>query len=276
MSVTPKIPLMIDVSHWEPDIRWQELSPRPAIVITKASEGKSWTDPSFISHWNGSKSIGAHTGAYHFFHINDIEGQVQNYLAQMAKVGAFQWISGWTEKVSPILDMEYTPAATLPKNRRPKGYVEPLRGTALANQIHAWLVRAEALTGRRPEIYGRATGWAYTFDALGRPPSWAKYYRVWVAGYPDRPDEFDTLPDVYMPKGFERWIAWQYSEAGILKGVPYDGVDLNLINPAWLAELGVTDIPADIPPTTPPAGTYREGYLTALGDVVSAVERLGR
>ena len=263
MNFQIKLPLSLDVSHWEPEIRWQQLSPRPVIVITKASEGKAYRDPLLAAHWAGMTSITTLRGLYHFFHPHDVSGQIANYLSQCQLVNAWDG-RNWLAEIDPILDMEYEPPATLPRNRRPRGYVEPVRGSALAGQIKAWLDGVENATGRRPIIYCRATGWIHTFDALGRPPAWTGDYKVWAAGYPNNPDQFATLPDVYMPKGFREWIMWQYSESAILPGIPFDGVDVNLINPVWLATLNVPISPQPPIPGESPLDVLRSYELQTL------------
>ncbi len=232
MDYQIKMPCAIDISMWEKDIFWQQLSPRPVIIIAKASEYK-WNDPLFETHWKNMTDFGARRGAYHFFHANDIPSQVQTYLAQMQKVGAWDGVM-WKAEFPPILDAEYEPPQA--PRKKPKGWVDPPRGASLASQYKAWLDAIEAATKQKPWIYTNAFYWSFTLDRLGKPPAWTRDYKLWLAYYPDRKDDFTEPTKGMLPAGreLEDIVLWQYAEDGRLQGVPYDGVDLNWINPTLL------------------------------------------
>src|ERR1700687_6051839 len=66
----------IDVSHWQGDINWNSLKTRGVkFSFAKATDmqfpdpahtpGK-FTDPTFSKNYQGAKSIGAYSGAFHF------------------------------------------------------------------------------------------------------------------------------------------------------------------------------------------------------------------
>lgn len=237
MDYQIKSPMGIDISAWERTINWNVLSPRPLLVIAKASEYK-WEDAYLTEHWKNMTIFGAPRGAYHFFRANDVQAQVDKYLAQCRLVGAL--VNGvWKAEIPPILDAEYAPPAT-PK-KKPKGWVSPPRGTQLAGQYKTWLDLVEKATGVRPIIYTNINYWNYTHDWLGKPPSWTRDYKLWLAYYPDRKDDFPLPTKAMLPAGWllEDVVMWQYAEDGRLVGIPYDGVDLNWISPAWLESLGV-------------------------------------
>lgn len=237
-------PFGIDISAWEKDIFWDRLSPRPALVIAKASEYK-WPDRLFTTHAANMKAFGAPMSAYHFFHADDVPAQVNTYLEQCRKGGLFA-DGKWTAQIPPILDAEYAPPK--PPRKKPKGYKAPPQGAALAAQYKAWLDGVEAATGVKPIIYTSQNYWSYTLDWLGRPPAWTRDYQLWLAYYPDRPQDFSGPTAGMLPKGWllDDVIMWQYDEAGRLEGIPYDGVDLNWIKKSWLESIAPTEPPEPV------------------------------
>jgi hypothetical protein len=75
------------------------------------------------------------------------------------------------------------------------------------------------------------------------------YFRripVWVAGYPNTPDNYDEIPSFYIPDQtrFGAPMLWQYSEAGVVCGIVGD-VDLNWISPTFTQILGGTVLPQE-------------------------------
>lgn len=213
-----KEPNIIDISFWESDIFWDKLSPMPTAIIAKASEYK-WNDPKFQDHWmNMTKLSGVSRGAYHFFRYNDVVPQAETYLNQMRKAGALTGRT-WLAEFPPILDVELAP------NWRDKKAVS---GTKLAGQVKTWLDYVESATGVRPMIYTSQYYWSFLSDFFGRPPSWTGEYLLWLAWYPQIPDNYPTPPTNVLPKGFKGWDMWQYNDAARFAGIPYDGVDVNI------------------------------------------------
>ena len=62
-----KFPLILDVSHWEVIPDWERVSPRPALVFCKATEGVFWQDHTFPMNWQGLSRLHIRRGAYHFW-----------------------------------------------------------------------------------------------------------------------------------------------------------------------------------------------------------------
>lgn len=275
MNYKIKEPIAIDISFWESDIRWKELSPRPDIIIAKASEYK-WTDPKFIDHWQNMTRSAVPRGAYHFFRGNDVSAQVSTYLEQMQKAGAWDGTK-WLAEVAPILDAEYEPPA-MPK-KKPKNYIASPRGTALASQYKAWLDAVESATNVRPIIYTSLYYWSFTFDWAGKPPAWSSDYPLWLAYYPDRPDDFTAPTAGMLPKGWglDNIILWQYAEDGRLYGIPYDGVDLNWVSAKWLNALNemVPPIPINDEPIPTPGQEIKRNVRQIIFDDGEAQNVLG-
>jgi len=251
----------IDISAWETNVLWEKLAPRPSLVIAKASEYK-WRDTAFVMHYQNAEEYPR--GAYHFYRPDDIPAQVETFLWACEEAGAF--VGGkWLAEIAPIFDAEYAPPKT--PRKKPKNYKEPPIGAALAYQYKTWLDLVEQRTGVKPIIYTSQYYWSFTLACLGRVPSWTRDYPLWLAYYPDRPDDFPEPTAGMLPRGWELSdvIMWQYDEAGRLAGVPYDGVDLNWVKPEYLASLGATP-----EPTHPFSVTIdKSDNLQVINDAVS-------
>src|SRR4051812_1535161 len=62
-------PLGIDVSHWDGTINWTSVrAAGKEFAFQKATEGTTYTDPTFTTNMNGGKNAGVLMGAYHFGH----------------------------------------------------------------------------------------------------------------------------------------------------------------------------------------------------------------
>jgi hypothetical protein len=118
----------------------------------------------------------------------------------------------------------------------------------LAKDAEKWLAEVEKQLGKRAVIYTAAWYWNSTMLIGGKYPAWASERPVWVAAYPVK-DGTPTLEQIaqgkykpLLPKGWDKWAFWQYSERGRVDGVANpDGkpanVDLNVFE-GTLADLG--------------------------------------
>jgi LysM repeat protein len=108
--------------------------------------------------------------------------------------------------------------------------LEPHDGQRRAQIVPAaqtWLDRVEAVFGKKPIIYsGQYFLQDYLSEAGGGPPSWAKDYTLWLAQYPN---QYTLGMQPFLPRGWFKWIFWQYSEKGRVNGINAD-VDLNHFN----------------------------------------------
>ncbi|MBI3739991.1 MAG: hypothetical protein HY258_13170, partial [Chloroflexi bacterium] len=131
MNFKLKTPVMLDVSRWQGDVKWPQISPRPILVICKASEGVNYMDPTLAQNWAGLKALSIRRGAYHYFHADqDAAKQFANYEKAVTQAGGFQ-----TGDLPPVLDVEGLENASI-KVRR-----------AAALGIKTWLDKAQAFSG---------------------------------------------------------------------------------------------------------------------------------
>ena len=59
----------IDVSHYQGSINWTSVkNSGKTFAFCKATEGTTYTDPTFATNWAAMKNVGLIRGAYHFGH----------------------------------------------------------------------------------------------------------------------------------------------------------------------------------------------------------------
>lgn len=248
-----KEPCIVDISHWE-RVDWANLDKRVKGVITKATQGKSYIDPTCGTYYAGARGKGLPCGLYHFFEPHDIAAQIDNFINTCKNIGALKdgiWLSD-----DPILDMEYDPGQL------------GVHGEQLQAQVKAWLDGVEAATKIKPPIYTSKRFWKYLLTNLlwtkyyengqekwdwfptsrSQPPAWTKDYRLWVAQYP-LPDYVDgQIAPAYLPDGWDSWWMWQYSPSGQLAGIA-EYTDVNIKNGEY------------IPPEPPIGGDMYQGTV---------------
>jgi lysozyme len=77
----PINPRVVDLSHWDPADDYAQVV-RDGIVgvIYKATQGQSYTDPTYVKQQTAAKRAKLKWGAYHFADSSDVDGQVKNFL----------------------------------------------------------------------------------------------------------------------------------------------------------------------------------------------------
>lgn len=188
----------IDVSHLQGDVDWQKVKAAGVqFVFLKATEGGTYTDPSFAAHRAALKALGLPCGAYHFFRPKGpVDKQIDNFINAVGKLQPGE--------LPPVLDIE------VPEDW--KGIAVPDR----VKMILQWLNAVEKRLGMRPIVYINNP---MARDELASDPALAKYL-LWLAHYTTRP-----APTV--PKPWSNWAFWQYSEHGTIDGINDKEVDLN-------------------------------------------------
>lgn len=224
-----KLPAGFDFSHWEtiPDWNAVTMPPGTAWLSTKATEGTNWVDDTFHRNWDAFGRIwpNALRSAYHFFSVGNLAGQVANFVGTVKSAGFDP------KRDQVVLDEEYTGA---------------MRGAALVSQVEYMLKGIEDGLGAKPIIYWSRNTASY----LGVLPPWFNDYWHWVAWYPFGAyvDRNAWVPPTMVPIGLrlDHVMGWQYATNWVIQGVPYDGVDVNMISQAYLDSLAHT-----IPPPEP-------------------------
>jgi lysozyme len=188
----------IDVSHWQGEIDWAAVaSAGIRFVFMKATEGATYTDPSYERNRAEARRLGIASGAYHYFRAtSEVHAQVENFLRVTGepRIG----------DLPAVLDAE-DPGQWKGKSR------EEL--TALVVQ---WLDLVEEANGLRPLIY-LSPNFAETM--LDSASAKLAKSALWIAHWTD------TQPRV--PKPWTGWTFWQYSSKGQVAGITANVVDLD-------------------------------------------------
>ena len=220
-----KQPAAFDTSYYELILDFAAVSPRPALVCTKATEGSGIRDSKFLTYWVDLKQDGIRRACYHF-HRKAIDAVLQalNFI-NAVKAG------GVDPQDYFVLDIE-------------EGGETPL-------QIIAWLDKVEQNFPNTIMLYSTANLLSQ-LAAKCTPVQLTrlKKYPLWIAWYPLNPDDFSALPASFYPAGLGPVWMWQYSESALVPGIVGE-VDANWLSPTFRAILG-TDTPAPLDVMTTP------------------------
>jgi lysozyme len=184
----------IDASHWQGTIGWSQVAGAgQRFVFLKASEGRNYTDPTYVSNRAGARAAGIVTGAYHFARPETVAGDAvaeARVFVDAATLGAGDLL--------PVLDIEVNGG---------------LGVAALQVWVRDWLDEVYRLTGRRAIVYTSPSFWR---TSLGDTPAIAQaaYTKLWIAHWGA------TSPTV--PAGNwagHGWSFWQYSNCGSVPGI---------------------------------------------------------
>lgn len=221
-------------------------------VIIKATEGKSYVDPSCDTFFQKALSLGKKLGVYHFANNSD-------NTAQQEADWFIQNTRGYIGKAIPVLDWEDNITDNVP--------------WALE-----WLKRVEEAYGCKPIIY--------MSESVVNRHDWSSVananYGIWVAKYRDNlPDyNYDMSKAGNMPsiKYWSTMALWQWTSTGRLNG--WNGnLDLDVFYgdaTAWDKYLGSGSgvvTPSNPKPSAPveqPSKSYQT-YTVQSGDTLSGI-----
>ena len=217
-----KTPVVYDTSHWRTVPNFADVRPFPFLVITKATEGASYIDPTFTRYFADLKQDGIHRGAFHF-HRKAVNAATQaQHFCNTIRPHV-------TDADLLILDVE--------------------EGGETAAQLKTWL---EYCIAQFPTnlflIYSRKN----LLDAIPMTTAQKDFFKqipVWAAGYPGDPDAYNSVPSFYIPDQtkYGKPYLWQYTDRGIVQGIDPNTVDCNWIDPILVALLGESPSPPTAP-----------------------------
>ena len=202
MSTVPGL----DVSYWQAEIDWKRVRATGVrFAFIKATEGVAYTDSTFVANWEGAGANGLLRGAYCFFHPNqDPRQQAARFLRTIRDRDS-------DPELPCSIDLEVTDA--IPNKK-------------IISGAKIWLDEVAQGLGRRPMIYSGVSFLETHFSEGGQPPDWSQDYPLWLGWFPRK-----YVPGMspLMPKGWIKWIFWQYSGKGRLGGIDAP-VDLDVFN----------------------------------------------
>ncbi|MBT2382031.1 lysozyme [Streptomyces sp. ISL-11] len=181
----------VDVSSHNGNVPWSTLwNNGVRFAYAKATEGTSYTNPSFAQQYNGSYNVGMIRGAYHFALPDNSGGAEQ--AAYFASHGG-----GWSAdgKTLPgVLDMEYNPYGST---------CYGMSASALVGWIADFFTTYRARTGRDAVIYTSTTWWK---KCTGNYGGFGAVHPLWIPRYGSSAGE--------LPAGWGFHTFWQYTDTG--------------------------------------------------------------
>ncbi len=185
------IDAVIDVSHFDGSPDWDQVRSAGILgVIHKATQGKTYVDPTFAAARQAVPSAGFLWGAYHFG-TGDEPGKDQaNFFLETVQPDA---------QTICTLDFETNPSGTQ---------------MTLAEALD-WINTVQQATGRWPVIYG---GKSLLFtDIASTPEPTLAQCPLWIAQYTTA-----AAPSNIPPQVWPTWALWQYTETGTVAGISVD------------------------------------------------------
>lgn len=248
----------IDVSYWQAEVNWPAVrGTGQHFVFIKATEGLSYTDPTFSDNWRGAASAGLLRGAYCLFHPSqDARKQAQVFLQalkDMKDVG----------ELPCSIDLEV---------------VDGVANQAIIAGARTWINEVEQALGRRPLIYSGVSFLETNFTGSdGKPPTWVSDYALWLGWFPSH---YKPGMSPLMPTGWSSWSFWQFGGTGRVNGIRTN-VDQDVFNGSLeaLREFAGLGVARPAPRThTVAAGETLQSIADAasvpLGDLVEANPQL--
>lgn len=166
-------------------------------VIHKATQGRAYRDPMYVSRRKATLDAGLLFGAYHFGTGDDAAAQARWFL---------------------------TCADPDPETLCVLDYEDNRLSSMNIHQLVDWLKQVEAATGRKAAIYS-GNRLKETIGILGSDDrAYVCSHRLWLCQYG---------PTTKLVPGFSSWWLWQYTDGRIgpqphsIPGISGNGIDLN-------------------------------------------------
>lgn len=210
-----KIPTVYDTSHWERVPDFALVRPRPILVITKATEGTSYKDPTMPVYLADLKQDGIRRGVYHFFR---------------KAYSATQQADWFVNYIRPHVTSEDILALDFEE------------GGETADQLIAFLDRLKPFYPTNITLLYSRRSLMDSIPMTQAQKDKLRNYHTWIAGYPFSPDLYSEIPNFYIPdptRWGKPWL-WQYTDRGLPDGTSGDGTDCNWIDPEFFALIGAS------------------------------------
>jgi lysozyme len=171
--------VVIDISHNNGTIDLSNAKGAGIVgIIHKATQGSSYTDPTYRSHLQQAQSLGLTWGAYHFGNGDDGISQADFFLNVVQPTG----------DTLLVLDFESNTAGSTMSLQDAKDFVTHI----------------QAATGIWPGLYGGS----YLKERLGsQADPILQNCWLWLAQYG---------PTAVLPPGWANWTLWQYTDGHII------------------------------------------------------------
>lgn len=239
----------IDIASHQGNVAVNGLSPKPSIVITKATEGTTYVNPYCDSRYQLAKNAGQLLGVYHFARVGDAVAQAKYFVEN---------VKNYIGEAVLVLDWENTGSENVLG-----------QGPVWAKK---WLDTVYSMTGVRPMIYmSSSVTSAYDWSAVSPD------YGLWVANYGNNPVLSGFSQPTPPAVGFWKFVAmYQYSSRTRLNGYGGD-LDANVFYggaDSWKAyakarggNVAPTPTPTPTPTPAPIAYKYGTDQTVTIGGV---------
>jgi lysozyme len=182
---------VIDVSHFDGSPDWTKVRAAGVQgVIHKATQGKTYVDPTFATARQTVPAAGFLWGAYHFGTGDEPGKEQAEFFLDMVKPDPGTVCA---------IDFETNPTGT----------------QMTLPEMLDWINTVQQATGRWPLVYG-GKSLLFTDIASTPEPTLAKC-PLWIAQYTTAPAPSNIPPQVW-----QTWTLWQYTETGTVDGISVD------------------------------------------------------
>jgi len=209
-----RVPPIYDISHWVEVPNFRALDPMAWLILTKATEGTAYLDPTYAIYSKEIRAAGIRLGAYHFMRPGDELSQADWFCEVVRDNG----LNG--DEVL-ALDLEV--------------------GGINLEQCKRFMDRVQQKTGIRPILYSTQLQIESLYPIPNTPPAWLENEWLWIAEYTE-PASNNEIPPYIVPAGCSasRIALWQYSDKGVIGGTG-NNVDLNIISGEFIAHIGLQE-----------------------------------
>ena len=176
----------IDVSHYQGNINWKEVarSGQASYVYIKATEGANLVDNTYFTNLHGARRAGLKVGAYHFYSPTaPVEQQFRNMVSN---------VNLHDHDLIPIIDVEHRGRSSLMEFQM---------------RLRNFLRLVENHYGVQPIIYT-----SHNFYNKYLSGTFSKYKYMIARYHPDVPVLVDNA----------RFVMWQYTAKGRMRGISGD------------------------------------------------------
>src|SRR5215831_18957190 len=170
----PVKPMVVDLSHWDPADDYDNVMGAGIYgCIYKATEGGSYTDPTYVSQQQAAKKAGLKWGAYHFADSSNIDNQIANFMHFACPDPDELFCLDWEDNGGDTMSLD---------------------------NVKKWVAAVEGQLDRAGQcvIYG-----GNTIKEKGKGDSFLTSRRLWLCQYGSTP----SLPDGY----HDYWL-WQFTD----------------------------------------------------------------
>ncbi|MFN2593936.1 MAG: GH25 family lysozyme [Actinomycetota bacterium] len=194
--------LGLDVSHWQGAINWAKVAKsRHIFVYQKATEGTSYTDPTYQKNRQGAVANGIKFGAYHFSNPQGSTGKAAVAEAKQEADHFVAFAQPAAGDLIPALDLENS------------HYTQAMPTKRLIKWVDAWLLEVETKVGVKPDIYTSPYFWKTKLNDSRHFAD--EGYRLWIAHWTSAGQPSVPAQDW----GGNHWTFWQWTDCAKVPGI---------------------------------------------------------